>query len=133
MNQAFERALSLAEPEGFMRLFLDLGSDFQRIAQVYTGSHREYLDLIQNSLAPAAPGSPVQAERVGALHLGGLLSEREVEILRLVAQGMTNQEIADHCYISLNTVKTHIRHIFQNLKARNRAEAIAYARANHLI
>jgi len=133
MNRAFERALGLAKPEGFKRLFLDVGSDFQRVAKAYTGSHREYLNLLQNSLVSPPSSVPAQAERAGALQVGGVLSVREVEVLRLVAQGMTNQEIADHLYISLNTVKTHIRHIFQNLEARNRAEAIAYARANQLI
>ena len=67
------------------------------------------------------------------LHKADMLSQREVEVLRLVAEGRTNQEIADYLFISLNTGKTHVRHIFQCLDARNRAEAISLARVNQLI
>ena len=133
MNRTFEQALQLAESEGFQRLFLDLGSDFQCVARAYTGAHRGYLDLLLANLASSSSGLPAQAKREAALPVSVLLSDRELEVLRLVARGMTNQEIADQLYISLNTVKTHVRHIFQTLEARNRAEAIAYARAKQLI
>ena len=61
------------------------------------------------------------------------LTEREIDILRLVAQGLGNKEIAGALHISENTVKTHVRHILEKLNLSNRAEAAAYAVRNSLI
>jgi DNA-binding NarL/FixJ family response regulator len=55
------------------------------------------------------------------------LTEREVAVLRLVARGLGNKEIAASLSLSENTVKTHVRHIFEKLHLRSRAEAVAYA------
>ena len=55
------------------------------------------------------------------------LTEREIETLKLVAQGLGNKEIAAELHISENTVKTHVRHILEKLGLSNRAEAAAYA------
>jgi LuxR family maltose regulon positive regulatory protein len=56
------------------------------------------------------------------------LSEREIEVLQLIAEGLTNQEIAARLYLSLNTVKVHTRNIFGKLGIHHRAAAIARAR-----
>ncbi len=56
------------------------------------------------------------------------LSERELSVLRLMAQGMSNQEIADQLYISIHTVKTHSSNLFSKLDVRNRTMAVARAR-----
>lgn len=61
------------------------------------------------------------------------LSEREKQVLQLVAEGMTNQEIADHLIISLSTVKKHINNIYGKLQVRNRTQAIYYARKLQLL
>lgn len=55
------------------------------------------------------------------------LSQREVEVLRLIAEGKSNREIAEALSISLNTVATHVRNILTKIGAANRAEAAAYA------
>jgi DNA-binding NarL/FixJ family response regulator len=60
------------------------------------------------------------------------LSEREVEVLRLVAAGRSNQQIADQLVISLNTVARHVSNIFTKTGAANRTEASAYAHARNL-
>jgi LuxR family maltose regulon positive regulatory protein len=57
------------------------------------------------------------------------LSERELEILHLIAEGLTNPEIADRLYLSLNTVKVHTRNIYGKLGVHNRTQAVARARA----
>jgi LuxR family maltose regulon positive regulatory protein len=57
------------------------------------------------------------------------LSERELEVLQLIAEGLTNQEIASKLFLSLNTVKVHTRNIYSKLGAHHRAEAVARARA----
>ncbi len=65
-----------------------------------------------------------------AAHLAEPLTSREIEILRLVAAGMRNQEIADQLFISLPTVKRHIANAYGNVGVRHRTEAVA--RANEL-
>lgn len=61
------------------------------------------------------------------------LSQREVEVLELLAQGYSNQEIADKLFVSLNTIKTHISKIYQKLHAKRRTQAIQKARELALI
>jgi DNA-binding NarL/FixJ family response regulator len=62
-----------------------------------------------------------------------LLSARELDVLRLIADGLSNQEIADEILVSLNTVKTHVKTIFSKLNVGSRTQAIAHARAMGLI
>ncbi|MEO9474749.1 MAG: response regulator transcription factor [Cyclobacteriaceae bacterium] len=57
----------------------------------------------------------------------GVLSEREMDVLKLVAQGHSNQEIADQLFVSLNTTKTHISNIYQKLGAQRRTQAVQKA------
>jgi LuxR family maltose regulon positive regulatory protein len=61
------------------------------------------------------------------------LSARELEVLRLIAEGGSNQSIADALVISVGTVKSHINRILGKLDARNRTEAVAHARAIGLL
>jgi LuxR family maltose regulon positive regulatory protein len=68
-----------------------------------------------------------------ALPLVEPLSEREVEILRLIANGMTNQQIADRLHVVVGTVKVHNHHIFGKLGVSNRVEALARARELNLL
>jgi len=76
------------------------------------------LDTLRERLAARRGGRPEYPDG---------LTEREVEVLRLVAAGKTNQEIADELIISVNTVYHHVSHIFDKTTASNRAEAAAYA------
>jgi LuxR family maltose regulon positive regulatory protein len=61
------------------------------------------------------------------------LTERELEVLRLFAAGMTSTEIAQHFVVSINTVKTQLKSIYSKLGAHSRAEAVAYAREQRLL
>ena len=61
------------------------------------------------------------------------LSERELEVLVLIAGGLTNREIADQLYIGVSTVKKHINHIFSKLDVTHRAQAVAFARTLNLL
>ena len=58
------------------------------------------------------------------------LTEREVEVLRLIAAGRSNREIGDDLFISVNTVARHVNHVFSKIDASNRAEAASYATRN---
>jgi DNA-binding NarL/FixJ family response regulator len=84
--------------------------------------------LLAPSPAPPAAGSPAPRPPAGAD-----LSGREREVLRLVAQGATNREIAEHLIISEGTVKNHISNILSRLGLRDRTAAAIYARENGLL
>ncbi|WP_416516853.1 response regulator [Bifidobacterium asteroides] len=62
-----------------------------------------------------------------------LLTDRELQVLVHIAQGLSNQEIADNLGISLPTVKTHVTHILQKINARDRVQAVVFAYENHLV
>jgi LuxR family maltose regulon positive regulatory protein len=123
-------ALTLTESGGFIRTFVDEGAAMrdllrhaaaQGIADSYT---RRLLVAFDEPAQPAS--TPAHA----ATGLAEPLTAREVEILRLVAVGMRNQEIADHLVISLPTVKRHIANVYGKLGVSHRTEAVA--RANKL-
>ena len=78
-------------------------------------------------LAPEMTEQVFQLMRSGELGYNVPLSERELEVLRLLARGSTTSQAASVLYISENTVKTHIRHIFEKLEVNNRAEAVSKA------
>jgi LuxR family maltose regulon positive regulatory protein len=125
------RALTLAEPEGYVSIFVDEGGAMlhllrQAAARGIASSYTQRLLSAFN--APAHPVSaPAQG---GAAALAEALTAREVEVLRLIAAGMRNQEIADHLYISLATVKRHIANAYGKLGVGHRTKAVA--RANEL-
>jgi LuxR family maltose regulon positive regulatory protein len=114
-----EEALALAEPEGFVRIFLDEGGPMvdllrqARQSQIAT-------DYVDNLLAGGLP-----VDQSGLIEP---LSERELEVLRLLAEGLTNKAIGEHLYLALNTVKVHTRNIYGKLGVNNRTQAVVRAR-----
>ena len=77
------------------------------------------------------PASPFTFNEVQQQKLG--LSAREIEVLQLMAAGMSNQEIAEQLYVSVNTVKTHTSNIFQKLDVKRRTQAVEKAKQLQLI
>jgi LuxR family maltose regulon positive regulatory protein len=142
---ALQRALKLAEPEGYRRTFLDAPEKLQTLLAMIQGPTSGYAGLLLSSwrkplsqLEPmpdkageARPVTEVAPSTKGALESVipiEALSERELEVLRLIAQGYSNQQIADQLYISLNTTKTHVKNILGRLRVENRTQAAARAR-----
>jgi LuxR family maltose regulon positive regulatory protein len=129
---ALERALALAEPGGFVRTFVDQGPPMARL--LYEAAARgiapEYARRLLATFPLAKAGPPVApvVDRVSS-DLVEPLSERETEVLQLIAEGLTNPEIASRLYLALNTVKTHTRNIYGKLGVHNRTQAVAKARA----
>ncbi len=123
-----ERALSLAEPEGYVRVFVDEGPPMigllQEVASrtIAPNSARRLLEAFPSTGSDGA--HPSEARFAGS----GSLSEREIEVLQYIAEGLTNQEIADRLYLSLYTVKAHARSIYDKLDAHSRTQAAARAR-----
>jgi LuxR family maltose regulon positive regulatory protein len=133
---SLERALSLAEPESFVRLFVDEGPPMavllskvlrkRRDSDPRDGASEYAGELLKHFATEAAPSN---GERTRGVAVPGLepLSGRELEVLRLLAAGRSNTEIARELYLALGTVKAHVHHIYGKLLVRNRTEAVARA------
>jgi len=91
--------------------------------------HKTILDVVagKSVLAPEITEQVFRMVRSGQVESSSILSEREVEVLRVLAQGYTTAQTASELVISENTVKTHVRHILNKLEVGNRAEAVAKA------
>ena len=132
--QVLGEALALAEPGGFMRLFVDEGPPMTELlsSAAAQGARPDYAHKLLAACAaekmadwPAAVRAP-QLPLVRA-SLVEPLSGRELEVLRLIAQGLSNQEIGARLFLALDTVKGHNRRIFDKLQVQRRTEAIARA------
>jgi LuxR family maltose regulon positive regulatory protein len=147
---ALEHALHLAEPERFVRTFVDAG----QIMAVLLGKavaraiRREYAEDLLSAFAAAdaqarrldgqAPGGqPTRSEvsRAGAAATATLepVTGRELEVLRLLAAGASNAEVARELIVEQSTVKTHLIHLYGKLGVHSRTQAVARARALQLL
>ncbi len=145
VNQAIERlsrALALAEPEGYIRLFVDEGTPMaQLLIQMRRRPNQpgptDYREKLLAELARAhdkdVPHPSAAMPRPIVQPLREPLSERELEVLRLIAAGCSNQEIADRLVIALSTVKWYINAIYGKLQVESRTKAIARARELNLV
>ena len=123
------RVLEQAEPEGYARLFLDEGPAMQRLLRAAAGAGIQAEYVRRLSQAPAqTEGSGVAPDPIG-----DALSPRELHVLRLLATELTGPEIARELYISLNTMRTHTKHIFVKLDVSSRPAAVRRAEALGLI
>jgi len=122
-----EQALSLAEPECFRRTFLDEGESMSRL--LYQARQQKIMPEFSASLISASNAS----SQFSAEGLVEPLSEREFEVLRLIAAGLSNQEIAQELVIAVSTVKSHINHIYGKLGVRSRTQAVARAQSLGLL
>ncbi len=120
---ALNRALDIAAPENYLRAFLDEPEILPLLSRMDHAS----IPFIQKILDFAKAGPKTGRPSPGAL------SAREMDLLREMALGLSNQEIADKLYISLNTVQWHISHIFSKLGVKNRVAALKKAQDKDLI
>jgi LuxR family maltose regulon positive regulatory protein len=134
--KTLERALTLAEPRGYCRIFVDEGPSVASL--LYKALDRGIApDYVRRLLAAFPIDEPAQVipseSQVSQFAYVEPLSERETEILKLIAEGLTNPEIANRLFLSLHTVKTHTRNIYSKLDVHNRTEAVARARVVGLL
>jgi LuxR family maltose regulon positive regulatory protein len=146
------RALELAQPEGFISIFLDKGAPMaellaqcaersiaqndtlymyiERLLAAYP-QRREARDVrLVDGVAASSRGVPWALQ---ASPLVEPLSERELDVLRLLAEGLSNQQIAHQLIVAVGTVKTHIHNIYGKLNTQNRVQTIARAQELKLV
>lgn len=134
--QALEEAIALGLPEGYRRVYLDEGEPLRILLQGYRaqlkkdeteGQYPDHIALVDLLLSCFPSYS--QVEKRGEV----LLTDREIEILRCMAEGLTNEEIGRKLYISAGTVKAHSAAIYRKLDVANRSEAISKAKDKNII
>ncbi len=128
--QLFGEALAMAQPGGFIRLFVDEGRPLAQLlaAAAARGIMPNYVGKLRAAFADeqksgdGLPSAPPDQQLIEPL------SERELEVLELVAEGLTNREIGEQLFLALDTVKGHNRRIFAKLQVQRRTEAVVRAR-----
>jgi LuxR family maltose regulon positive regulatory protein len=142
---ALQRALSIAEPEGYVRTFVDEGPPMASLLEaasergVMPKYTRRLLATFEttNGRRPTTDQGPSASSVVdggsSVVHrppstLVEALSERELQVLRLIAEGLSNRETAERLFLAPSTVKVHTRNIYGKLDVHSRTEAAARAR-----
>jgi LuxR family maltose regulon positive regulatory protein len=141
-------ALALAGPEGYVRVFVDEGpamahllgrlAPLQRAGPIELTNRvpQHYVDQLTSAARRGrtrAPSPPLGLDSSGVARSAEPLSDRELQVLGLLAAGKSNQEIADELVVVRDTVKKHVGHILTKLGAANRTQAVARARALKLL
>jgi LuxR family maltose regulon positive regulatory protein len=138
------RALALAEPEGYVRTFVDEGEAMAGLLAALLAARRhgksraprpspEYLEHLLAAFGSRTSAPPQPAPPAGAQRLAEPLTKRELEVLRLMAAGASNDATARTLVVGASTVKTRVNRVFRKLGAGSRTEAVARARAVHLV
>jgi LuxR family maltose regulon positive regulatory protein len=138
-HEKIAKALALAEPSGFIRLFVDLGP---QMADLLKRLHKQNVavDYIEKLLAAFRDDEKVLVQDVSesqaSLTLAASpqfsedrLTNREIDVLELLAQRLRNKEIAEKLFVSPETVKGHLKNMYRKLQVSNRREAVEKAKA----
>jgi LuxR family maltose regulon positive regulatory protein len=127
--ELIETYLSLAEPEGYIRVFLDVGEPARGLLAAYLRSdapgHQLYARTVLDAYSLSGGTDFSGHQPAGLIEP---LSDRELEVLQLMALGKTNQEIAQQLIVARGTIKAHAASIYRKLDVANRTEAVARAR-----
>jgi LuxR family maltose regulon positive regulatory protein len=124
------KALTLAEPAGYIRIFVDEGEPMVKLLRLAgsRGITPQYVHRLISEFSSSPLMSPATKQP-----LIEPLSKRELEVLKLLVVGKSNQEIASQLVISLGTVKRHVFNIFGKMNVKSRTECAMRARELHLL
>jgi LuxR family maltose regulon positive regulatory protein len=127
-----KRALILAEPENYIRSFLDIGKPLEEFLlsslESQSLSEPQLRVYVSKLLSHFGVDLSIKSSQPTGGTLIEPLTERELEVLQLIAQGLSNREIGERLFLALSTVKGHTRIIFDKLQVQRRTEAVARAR-----
>ena len=124
-----QEALKIAQPEGFIRTFVDKGEPVKALLKRLKsqgGDLKEYILMLLSAFGDTGKGSVTQS-------LVEPLSKRELEVLGLLEQGMSNGEIARRLVVTIGTIKSHVHSIIDKLGVSSRTQAVAQARILKLL
>ncbi len=135
---SLSEAVRLAEPEGYIRSFVDEGASIEALLYQLRKRERKngptpYLDTLLTAFQQESNAHVRAGEPTKAYQLPEPLSQREQQVLQLLAGGASNQEIAQELVITIDTVKRHVSHIFSKLGVQNRVQAVRQARELSLL
>jgi LuxR family maltose regulon positive regulatory protein len=130
---AIKRALTLAAPEGYVRTFLKMGPELLSLLRQAreVNINSDYIDMLLTEFEAEYKNKSVKA--VTRSGLVEPLSEREMDVLRLLAQGYTDKKIAESLVIARETVHKHLKNIYGKMDVHSRTEAVARARELNLL
>ena len=124
------KAIEIAEPKGYFRIFIDEGEKIEELLkqclQKNLSSRNAYIKELLNEFNK-------NKLKQSNINLIDELSKRELDVLNLLSKDFSTQEISNELFISLNTVKTHVKNIFSKLEAKSRTEAVNIAKENEIL
>ncbi|WCK54261.1 LuxR C-terminal-related transcriptional regulator [Aneurinibacillus sp. Ricciae_BoGa-3] len=131
-----ESVLHLAQPQGYIRSFVDEGVELANLLAQYL-DHRQHSSLRNSLPVPLRYVKKLlqlmNGQTEGSLPLPSLLTQQEMKILRMIEQGFKNQQIADNIYVTVGTVKTHLKNIYRKLEVNSRLQALQRAKELNLL
>ncbi len=131
--ESLQEALALAEPGGYVRLFIDEGLPMRRLLARVKGTTPRIRDHVAKLLNSPGWGGALSTSSISQDSLIEPLSARELEVLQGLAEGASNADIARKLFITLNTTKKHVTHIFEKLAVTDRLGAARRARELGLV
>jgi LuxR family maltose regulon positive regulatory protein len=135
ITRGLDLALEGAEAEGFRRAFVAAGNPLRELISAVAPAMVVYRPVVAELASPPDPtgptpnpGPPNNGTAAGAANIADPLTERELTVLRYLQGTLSNVEIAGLLYVSVNTLKTHVRSIYRKLHAAHRRDAVRRAR-----
>jgi LuxR family transcriptional regulator, maltose regulon positive regulatory protein len=129
-TNTLNKALSIAEPEGFLRIFVDEGPPMAELLEkIHDESGKTPPAYVKKLLSVFKLSKLIKTDDGLVEHL----SDRELEVLRFIAVGLSNKKITEELFISISTVKTHLRNIYSKLDVNSRTQATVKAKELELL